>query len=66
MPRIAGLKLHKTTSGKVTHVTLSRKHFGNIIEDLIDAAEMEKARKGDTVPWEVARKAINKKHKLKD
>ena len=66
MARIAGLKLVKSTSGKVTHVTLSRKHFGSIVEDLIDAAEMKKARKGDTIPWEEARKAINKKHSLKD
>lgn len=66
MARIAGLKLHKSTSGKVTHVTLSRKHFTEIVEDLIDVAELKAARKGDTIPWEEARKAINKKHRLKD
>jgi hypothetical protein len=64
MARIAGLKLIKSTSGKVTHVTLSIKHFGSVVEDLIDIAEMEKARKGDTIPWEDAKKIINKKHRL--
>ncbi len=61
MARIAGLKLVKSTSGKVTHVTLSRKHFGQIIEDLIDAAEMEKARKSPSIPWEEAKKRLLKK-----
>ena len=60
MARIAGLKLIKSTSGKVTHVTLSRKHFGEIVEDLIDIAEMKTARKGDTIPWEEAKKDLLK------
>jgi hypothetical protein len=33
MPRIAGLKLIKSTSGKVTYVTLSRKDFGEIVDN---------------------------------
>ena len=61
MARIAGLKLHKTTAGKVTHVTLSRKHFGSIVEDLIDAADLDKARKSPAVPWEEAKKRLLKK-----
>ncbi len=66
MARIAGLKVIKNASGKVTHVTLSKKHFNHIVEDLLDSAEMEKARKGDTIPWEEAKKSINKKFRFKD
>ncbi|HMO32310.1 MAG TPA: hypothetical protein PKE63_03935 [Lacibacter sp.] len=66
MPRIAGVKFTKNASGKVTHVTLSKKHFAQLIEDLEDASSLQKARKGNTVPWEDARKRINKKFGLKD
>lgn len=66
MARIAGLKLIKSTSGKVTHVTLSMKYHANILQDMIDAAEMEEARKGESISWEDARKKINKKFSFKD
>lgn len=66
MARIAGFKTIKNSTGKVTHVTLSMKHHAAILQDMIDLAEMEKSRKGDTVEWSVAREKINKKHKLKN
>jgi hypothetical protein len=66
MARIAGLKFIKSASGKITHVTLSMKHHAKILEDMIDAAEMEEERKGESIPWEVARKKLNKKFKFKD
>ncbi|CAN5796604.1 hypothetical protein BH10BAC3_BH10BAC3_28020 [soil metagenome] len=59
MAQIAGVKLIRNTSGKVTHVTLSLKHHGKLVEDLIDAAEMEKARRGDLIPWDEAKKQLN-------
>lgn len=61
MARIAGLKLVKATSGRVTHVTLSRKHFSHIVEDLLEIAELEKARKSPAVSWEEAKKRLLKK-----
>jgi hypothetical protein len=60
MARIAGLKLIKSSTGKVTHVTLSMKHHGNILQDMIDAAELEEARKGDTISWNDAKIELNK------
>jgi hypothetical protein len=65
MARIAGLKLIKSASGKVTHVTLSMKYHSNILQDMVDLADIKKARKGDTVDWSEAKAKINKKHKLK-
>jgi hypothetical protein len=66
MARIAGLKLIKSASGKVTHVTLSMKYHATILQDMIDAAELEEARKGESIPWDDARKKINKKFAFKD
>ena len=66
MARIAGVKLIKSPTGKVTHVTLSMKHHADLLQDMIDLADMAKAREGDTIEWSKARKAINKKHGLKD
>ncbi len=66
MARIAGVKLIKNNSGKVTHATLSMKHHAKYLEDLIDAAEMEQARKGVSVPWEEAKKRIDKKFGFKE
>jgi len=66
MAKIAGFKPVKNTAGKITHVLLSMKDHGEYLQNLIDLAEMEKARKGDTVPWEETRKRINKKFSFKD
>lgn len=66
MAQIAGVKFIKNASGKVTHVTLSKKYFLQFIEDLEDAASLQKARKSNSVPWEEARKIINKKFGFKD
>ena len=66
MPRIAGFKAIKNRSGKVTHVTLSMRHHAALLQNMLDLADMEKARKGDTVDWEDAKKMINKKHRLRN
>jgi hypothetical protein len=66
MARIAGLKTIKNSSGKVTHVTLSMRHHSEILQNLLDLSDMDKARKGATVDWKDAKKVINKKHRLRD
>ena len=58
MAQIAGVTFIKSTSGRVTHVKLSKKYFAKLIEDLEDSAAMNKARKGETVPWEAAKKSL--------
>jgi hypothetical protein len=58
MAKIAGVKFIKSPSGKITHATLSMKHHAKYLEDLLDAADMEKARKGDTMSWDDAKKQL--------
>jgi hypothetical protein len=58
MARIAGLKLIKNTSGKVTHATLSMKHHAKLIEDIIDHKLIVAGRKDEFIPWEVAKKGL--------
>ncbi len=66
MARIAGFKTIKNSSGKVTHVTLSMRHHAALLQNMLDLADMEKSRKGDTVDWNDAKKVINKKHRLRN
>lgn len=62
MARIAGLKKHRSPSGKVTHVTLSVKHFGHLLEDILDGIEIDKAKKkADLIEWDKAKKRLDKK-----
>ncbi len=65
MAKIAGFKAIRNKSGKITHVTLSMRHHAELLQNMIDLAEMEKARKNDTVDWDDAKKVIMKKHRLK-
>lgn len=58
MAQIAGVTFIKSSTGRVTHVKLSKKYFAKLIEDLEDAAAMNKARKGETMPWEAAKKSL--------
>lgn len=66
MAQVAGMKLIKNSKGKVTHVTLSVKKHGKLLEDIIDAAEMEKARKEESIPWEIVKEKLDKKFGFKD
>jgi len=66
MAKIAGLKLIKSATGKVTHVTLSMKYHAKLLEDMFDHQEIVQARKGEMVPWDEAKKRINRKFKFKD
>jgi hypothetical protein len=66
MARIAGIKLHKTATGKVKSITIDLKKWGSELEDFLDRLDIADRRGGDTVPWEKARKKLNKKHGFKD
>ncbi len=65
MAKIAGFKAIRNKSGKITHVTLSMRHHAELLQNMIDLADMERARKNDTVDWDDAKKVIMKKHRLK-
>lgn len=58
MARIAGLKLKKNASGKVTHATLSMKYHAKLIEDMIDHELIVAGRKDEFIPWEIAKKNL--------
>lgn len=58
MARIAGLTKIKNASGKVTHVTLSVKHHGKLLEDILDHNELVTARNDVFIPWEEAREEL--------
>ncbi len=66
MARIAGVKFIKSRTGKITGATLSMKHHAAYLENIIDLADMAKARKGNTESWEDAKKKIDKKFGFKD
>ncbi|MBC7509791.1 MAG: hypothetical protein H7320_13745 [Ferruginibacter sp.] len=66
MARIAGATTIKNAAGKVTHVKLSVKHHGKYLEDLFLANQMDAARNDEMVPWEDAKKKINKKFGFKN
>lgn len=65
MARIAGVKLIKSSTGKITHVTLSMKYHSELLLDMLDLSDMEKARKGHTILWSEVKEKLNKKHKIK-
>ena len=66
MATIAGVTLLRNAAGRTTHVKLSKKHFKELVEDLEDAIAIKKARRGDTISWEEAKKKINRKFGFKD
>ena len=66
MAQIAGVTLVKNSAGQTTHVKLSKKHFKDFVEDMEDAIAIKKARRGETISWDEARKKINKKFGFKD
>ncbi|CAN5685752.1 hypothetical protein BH11BAC3_BH11BAC3_17800 [soil metagenome] len=65
MSKIPGLTLIKSASGRVTHAKLSMKHHKDLIQNMLDLSEMDKARKGDTIPWEEAKKNLEATAKRK-
>jgi CTP-dependent riboflavin kinase len=66
MAKIAGVTLKKNSRGAVTHVTFSRKHHSKLVEDMEDGLAIQKARSGNTINWNEARKRLNKKFGFKD
>ena len=62
MAQIAGIRKHKSASGKVTHVTLSVRHWGHMLEDILDSIEIAKVRRsGSFVEWDKVKKQLDKK-----
>ncbi len=60
MVRIAGVKMIKNATGKVTHVTLSVRHHKEYPEDMLDGFEMAKAVKGNLYPGRMLKKGLKK------
>lgn len=65
MPRIAGLKMQTTTTGRITSVTVNMKRWGHLMEDILDAMGVERSRLETTTPWEPLKKKLDKKHGIK-
>ena len=40
------------------------KRWGYLMEDVLDAIAAEKGLKEDTIPWEIVKLKLDKKHKL--
>jgi hypothetical protein len=67
MPRIAGLTTQTSPSGKVTKVTIDMKRWGHLMEDVLDAIAVERAKiSNQYTPWEVVKKRLDKKHSKKN
>ena len=66
MARIAGVTIKKSATGKPTHVTLSIKQHGKFLEDYLDHLDIASRKNEETIPWEVAKKKLDKKHGFKD
>ena len=65
MARIAGIKYHKTVTGKTTAVTINLKKWGAELEDFLDKIEIKKYRNEPTLPLEKVIKKLDKKHGIK-
>ncbi|MBX3165311.1 MAG: hypothetical protein KF900_12620 [Bacteroidetes bacterium] len=44
MARIAGIKEHKSASGKVTSITIDLKKWGDYLEDFLDMIKVERIK----------------------
>ena len=66
MTQVAGLKIEKYSSGKIKSVTVDMKRWGYLMEDVLDAIQIDKAKaSNDYAPWEDVKKKLNKKHGIK-
>lgn len=66
MSRIAGITVQKTASGKVSKITFDVKKWGHLLEDVLDAIAVEKAKaSNDFTPWEEIKERLDKKHGIK-
>lgn len=63
MARIAGIKMETTSTGKIKSVTVDMKRWGYLMEDVLDAIAVERARaSNDFTPWPEIKKRLDKKH----
>jgi predicted ATP-dependent protease len=65
MSQISGLTIQRTRAGKVTKLTLSARRWGHLIEDILDRIAVEKNKDKAEVDWEVVKKKLDKKHRVK-
>lgn len=66
MAHIAGLKTVTTTTGKIKSVTIDMKRWGHLMEDVLDAIHIERAKASTSYqPWEDVKRKLNKKHGIK-
>ncbi len=65
MERIKGLKILKNSKSKITHFTLSMKHHAKLLEDMLDNQMIVEGLKDEFIPWEKAKKDLEKIAKRK-
>ncbi|TAF74634.1 MAG: hypothetical protein EAZ53_08280 [Bacteroidetes bacterium] len=67
MARIAGIKEHRSDSGKLKSITINIEKWGSHLEDFLDMIEVESVRKkNDFIGWdEFKTKSLKLKLKLK-
>ncbi len=68
MPRIAGVKFHKTSTGKKTAVTFNLKIWGEKLQDLLDGIESEAILNNPAEKfhdWDEVKNTIGKKKQSK-
>ena len=69
MARIAGIKQHRTATGKLKSITIDVKKWGEYVQDILDLIEIERIKSspdgefGGTL--EDVKKMLEKKHKIK-
>ena len=66
MQRIAGVAMQTTATGKITKVTIDMKRWGHLMEDVLDAMAVERAKEmNDFSPFSDVVKRLDKKHGIK-
>ena len=66
MTRTAGVAFQTTAKGKITKVTIDMKRWGHLMEDVLDAIAIERAKESnDFTPWEEVKARLDKKHGIK-
>lgn len=65
MTRTAGVAFQTTAKGKITKVTIDMKRWGHLMEDVLDAIAIERAKLEESTPWEEIKERLDKKHGIK-
>ncbi len=65
MPRISGIKYHKTLTGKVKSVTIDLNRWGTHLEDFFDLVEAHQRRDQPSINLDKVIKKLDRKHGIK-